>query len=206
MPKILVSYRRDDSRADAGRLCDHLTEHFGRDQVFFDIDSIAPGDDFVSRLEKTVSTCDVLIAVIGPRWLLISDQAGARRLDDPQDFVRLEIASALRREIPVFPVLVDNARIPRSEDLPDDLQALTRHQAVHLPQAGYRLHVNVLIQAIEERQKTEAELRKAQVEAGWGDASAVTRLGTMYESGSGGFPKDESKAVGRRKGVGSLFS
>src|SRR5262245_9974770 len=105
MRGIFVSYRREDGKADAGRICDHLITRFGEAEVFFDVDSIQPGADFVETLESRVSASDVLVAVIGPRWLAVTDASGHRRLDDPRDFVRIEIATALKSHIPVFPVL-----------------------------------------------------------------------------------------------------
>jgi hypothetical protein len=106
MSRIFISYRREDSGASAGRLHDRLREHFGRDNVFMDIDTIEPGLDFTDVIERTVASCDVLIALIGRQWLTSTDAAGQRRLDNPEDFVRLEIAAALKRNIRVIPALV----------------------------------------------------------------------------------------------------
>src|SRR5918911_369183 len=116
--KIFVSYRRDDSGGHAGRLYADLVRHFGAGQVFMDIDTIKAGEDFPNVIEGSVRSCDVLIAIIGRRWLTISDGA-RRRLDNPNDFVRLEIAQALSRGIFVIPVLVQGATIPHPQDLPD---------------------------------------------------------------------------------------
>ena len=97
MGGIFISYRRDDSGPYAGRLRDALTHHFGAEQVFRDIDSVDPGERFPRLIEQEVGSCDALLALIGPKWLAITDAAGRRRLDDPDDFVRLEIATALGR-------------------------------------------------------------------------------------------------------------
>ena len=94
-----------------------------------DIDAIALGDDFVKAIEKTVGECDVLIAVIGAHWLTCTDEQNGRRIDNPEDFVRREIATALKREIRVIPVLMDGASMPRSTELPDDLKPLVRRNA-----------------------------------------------------------------------------
>ncbi len=95
MPKIFISYRRDDSAAHAGRLYDRLEYHFGQGQVFMDVDAIKPGVNFIETVQQAISECDGLVAVIGSDWLQVTDASGARRLDDPADFVRLEIATAL---------------------------------------------------------------------------------------------------------------
>ena len=107
--QIFISYRREESRWSARSLHDRLSVSFGPKQIFMDIDAIAPGEDFVRAIETTVAKCDVLIAVIGNNWLTSKDDRGGRRLDSPEDFVRMEIATALKREIRVIPVLVDGA-------------------------------------------------------------------------------------------------
>ena len=121
---IFISYRRDDSAGYAGRLYDCLNSHFGSGRTFMDVDGIEAGKDFVRALDDNVGRCKALVAVIGPKWLTIASADGTRRLSDPQDFVRLEIANALRRNIPVFPVLMGGATMPCAHDLPDDLKAL----------------------------------------------------------------------------------
>jgi TIR domain len=128
--QIFISYRRDDSSAWAGRLSDHLVTNFPRSQVFMDVGNLDPGVDFVEAIETSVSRCEVLIAVIGKRWLV--DEEGKHRLDNRDDFVRLEIATALKRNISVIPVLVDGALMPRSTEIPDDLKPLVRRNALEV--------------------------------------------------------------------------
>ncbi len=106
MPKTFISYRRNDSASNAGRIYDHLINHFGQGQVFMDVDTIRPGLDFVEVVQEAVGSCDALIAVIGREWLGASEESGRRRLENPEDLVRLEIATALERDIRVIPVLV----------------------------------------------------------------------------------------------------
>jgi len=149
MPKTFISYRRDDSSGHAGRLYDHLTGHFGQGQVFMDVDAIQPGLHFVEVIQAAVSACDVLIAVIGSDWLQISDASGSRRLDDPADLVRLEIATALERGIPVIPVLVRGAQMPREADLPIVLTDLAFRNALEVSDARFRSDVERLIEALE---------------------------------------------------------
>lgn len=145
---IFVSYRRDDSSGHAGRLSDRLVEHFGRDRIFMDIDTIEPGEDFVTVIENAVGSCEVLIAIIGRHWL--SSPGGTTgRLDNPNDFVRLEIAAALNRDTRVIPVLVQRASMPKPKELPDDLAKLTRRNAVELNDLRWQSDVDQLIKAIE---------------------------------------------------------
>ncbi len=149
MPKIFISYRRDDSASQAGRLYDRLEGHFGQGQVFMDVDAIKPGVNFVETVQQAIGECDGLVAVIGRDWLQVSDATGARRLDDPTDLVRLEIATALERGIPVIPVLVQGAQMPRSTDLPDGLKELASRNALELSDARFRADVERLIEALE---------------------------------------------------------
>ena len=131
-PRIFISYRREDAAADAGRLADHLSQRFGRDRVFLDVEAIHPGTDFVKALHASLEQTAAVLIVIGPRWVSASGADGARRLDSPADFVRLEVEAALGRTIPVVPVLVQGARMPTAQDLPAPLAALATRQAVTL--------------------------------------------------------------------------
>ena len=125
---IFVSYRRDDAGGHAGRLVDRLTARFGADGVFMDVQDIAPGDRFAASIDETIARCDCLVAVIGPRWVDLMQQ----RAQGLEDFVRHEIAAALRRDIPVVPVLVGGAPIPSHQVLPADLAALSQRNAVEI--------------------------------------------------------------------------
>jgi hypothetical protein len=140
---VFISYRRQESRGLAGRLYDRLAARFGDDQIFMDVDKIAPGVDFAEIITRAVSTCDVLLAVIGPHWLTATDQNGQRRLDDPNDLVRLEIAAALERDIRVIPILVEGVQMPCRQELPDALAGLARRNAFSLRWAG-RSHGGVV--------------------------------------------------------------
>src|SRR6516162_5902227 len=110
--KAFVSYRREDSRHVADRIYDRLAAHFGKEAVFKDVDSIPLGSDFRRKLREAVEQCCAMVVVIGDRWLTLTDKAGQRRLDDENDFVRIEIETALQRRIAVVPILVDGARMP----------------------------------------------------------------------------------------------
>ncbi len=159
--QIFITYRREDSSAWAGRLSDRLSNHFPSNQIFMDVDSIDLGEDFAKTIEETVGSCDLLIAVIGKGWLTATDEDGARRLDNPENFVRIEIATALERGIRVIPVLVDGASMPRSRDLPDQLQSLVRRQALQLSHDRFRTDSERLASAVERAlEKTRAERRE----------------------------------------------
>src|SRR5271165_46551 len=146
--QIFISYRREESRWSARSLRDRLIQRFDRRQIFMDVDSVGLGEDFVKAIEETVGSCDVLIAVIGAHWLTSTDEQGGRRLDNPEDFVRMEIATALRRDIRVIPVLVDGASMPRSTDLPDDLKGLVRRNALQISQTSFSGDCQRLVAAI----------------------------------------------------------
>jgi hypothetical protein len=149
MDGIFISYRRDDSAGYAGRLYDRLAGHFGAERVFMDVEGIEPGLDFVEAIEEAVGSCRVLIAVIGDEWTTSTDAAGRRRLDDPHDFIRLETGSARQRGIRVVPVLVGGAVMPQPADLPDDLKALTRRQAIEINHKQWEASTGELIHTLE---------------------------------------------------------
>jgi hypothetical protein len=145
---IFISYRREDSEGEAGRLFDDLVRTWGDDSVFMDVSGIVPGTDFRKAIDDNVATCGVLLAVIGPAWATIADGSGQRRLDDPNDFVRLEIASALARNIPVIPVLVHDAKMPRPEQLPDGLKDFAFRNSVELSHTRWNSDVQLLTSAL----------------------------------------------------------
>jgi len=133
MPKIFFCYRREDSDHQAGRLFDHLVSHYGAEKIFKDVNSIQLGRDFRKILAENVAQCDVFLALIGDRWLSAVKADGERRLDDPTDFVRFEIESALNRDIQVIPVLVGRTTTaPKQEDLPKSIQALAFRQSIQV--------------------------------------------------------------------------
>src|SRR5262245_59134120 len=144
---IFISYRREDTAGHAGRLFDALSGHF-RGRVFMDVDTLEPGVDFVDAIEQAVGSCEALIVVIGREWLTVEDKAGRPRLQDPGDFVRLEIESALARRIRVIPVLVQDAPMPRAEELPPTLAKLARRNAIELSDARWSYDVDRLVRTI----------------------------------------------------------
>lgn len=146
--RIFVSYRRDDAAHAAGRLYDALEKRFPANQIFMDVDNVEPGVDFVHVLNDAVGACDVLLAVIGKRWLT-QRRGGLRRLDDPNDWVRIELEAALTRGIRLIPVLTDGAVMPKAEALPEPLRPLIRRQAVDLPHEHFRVNAAKLADVLE---------------------------------------------------------
>jgi carbon monoxide dehydrogenase subunit G len=146
---IFISYRRGDQPALAGRLYDKLSAKFGQPQVFMDVDSIDLGLDFVHVLERTLAQCKALVVVIGRDWLNAQDEDGHRRLDQPDDFVRLEIETALSRDIRVIPILVDGTRMPRAIDLPESIKALSRRNGRDIWNARFNPDCLELISTLE---------------------------------------------------------
>ena len=146
---IFVSYRRQESSHLAGRLYDRLADRFGEGQVFIDVDTIEPGVDFAEEISRAVAACKVLLAVIGPNWLTATDERGRRRLDDPDDIVRLEIEAALARDVRVIPILVEGAVMPGRQDLPESLAGLARRNALLIRHESFRSDAGRLVTAIE---------------------------------------------------------
>lgn len=147
--KIFLSYRRDDSAGHVGRLTDRLCTWFGRDAIFRDLDSIAPGRDFIIAINEAIDACDAVVAVIGRDWLVEAGADGHRRLDDPDDFVRVEITTALERGVQVIPVLVDRAGMPSPESLPPPLAPFARRNALELSESRWDYDVQRLIKVLD---------------------------------------------------------
>jgi len=148
--KIFINYRRDDSPGTAGRLHDRLAQTFKRNNLFMDVDHIPAGVDFVEHLHSQVAACDVFLAVIGPNWLNAKDDRGRRRFDNPDDFVTIEIAAALARNIRVIPVLVDGARTPKADRLPDSIKPLVRRNAVEVRNTQFGRDAEALANKVRE--------------------------------------------------------
>jgi hypothetical protein len=148
MRAIFISYRREDTEGQAGRLFTDLVRVFGPASVFMDVAGLQAGRDFRRAIDDQVASCGVLLAVIGRNWVEVTDASGRRRLDDPHDFVRLETAAALKRDIPVIPVLVQNAQMPRADQLPADMADLVYRSALEVTHARWDSDVQVLAQQL----------------------------------------------------------
>jgi hypothetical protein len=161
---IGISYRRDDAAVYAGRIYDRLSQRFGFDLVFMDVNAILPGEDFVQAIRDRIVTAAAWVVVIGPNWASSANSRRNRRLDDPDDFVRIEVATALERGIPVIPVLVGGAAMPSSEELPRELEKLVRRQAIALDQSSFEHGMDQLIHALEQLGAVPATSRMIPIE------------------------------------------
>ena len=210
--RIFISYRREDAAYPASWLHERLAERFGQEQVFQDIDSIQLGDDFVEVITRAVGSCDVLLVLIGKRWLSSRDKHG-RRLDDPEDFVRLEIEAALARDVRIIPILVGGARMPTAGELPPSLGMLARRQALELHASQFGADISRLIKVLDGA-LTEIHAQKA-VEAATvvlpvhtgpaaGDDPGSGTGGASHPAAAPGRPPAESRggaAAGQRKSL-----
>ena len=182
--RVFISYRREETAYAAGWLFDRLVDRFGRGQIFKDIDSIQLGDDFVEVITTAVASCDVLLALIGEQWLTITDEHGTARLDNPDDFLRLEIEAALTRDVRVIPILVAGARMPRPDQLPPSLAKLVRRHALELSPSHFEFDTSRLLSVINSslagaatraRHEAEEQARRDAEEQARGDAEERAR-------------------------------
>jgi hypothetical protein len=148
MAGVFISYRRSDSDVAAGRLADDLSEIFGRNAIFRDVDTLHPGENYMTALDRALDSCAALIAMIGPRWASVTDDAGRRRLDDPADWVRAEVRRALEREVRVIPVLIAST-MPRDADIPADLEPLLQRQALEISDRHWGQDIELLAGVLE---------------------------------------------------------
>ena len=185
--RIFISYRRrGDSAGYGGRIADSLVEYFGGDQCFQDVEHIEPGVDFVRCIEEGIGACEVLIVVIGPDWTSQMDVAGRPRIQDPGDWVRIEVAAALRRNVRVIPTLVGGAHVPEEDQLPEELRGLCYRQAHELSDSRWSYDVGVLLQAIEKAgvkalaPKAQAKLRQRAIVAAATVVSCGLAVAVVY--------------------------
>src|SRR6266508_3427627 len=163
--RIFLNYRRDETSGHAGRLFDVLAARFGNDHVFMDIDRIEPGLDFADVISEAVASCDVFIALIGSRWLTSADAKGRPRLENPEDFIRLELEAALELDVRLIPALVQNAQMPSSDELPETLRPFARRHAVELSDTRWTFDIGKLIETLERLETGLAERETAEREA-----------------------------------------
>jgi hypothetical protein len=148
--KIFLSYRREDTAGFAGRIYDRLEQSFSRENLFMDVDRIGAGQDFVRVIEQEVNACDAMLVLIGPDWLTVTDEMGRPRLENPEDFVRVEVGSALKFGKRVIPVLVQKTEMPRADALAEPLKELSRRNAVRLTHERFKADAQGLIKALED--------------------------------------------------------
>src|SRR6476646_9534767 len=144
--EIFVNYRREDSIGIAGRLHDRLAHEFGHHKLFMDVDNNIPhGEDFADNLNSQVAACHTMLVIIGPNWLKVKDKSGQPRIQQPDDFVAIEIAAALARDIRVIPVLVEGARMPKASELPHSLKPLARRQPFEVRDSHFGQDTETLV-------------------------------------------------------------
>jgi hypothetical protein len=197
---IFVSYRRQETGPVAGRLSDRLVERFGKSHVFIDVDAIQPGMDFAEEIFRAVAACAVLLAIIGPSWLTAADERGSRRLEDPQDWVRLEIQAALTPGVRVIPILVEGAVMPSRDDLPDSLAGLARRHALRIRHESLGSDAGRLMAAVE--QVLASPGTAAVSSSGSGDRRQVQESSGAVQHREGGGthrPRPRRQALHRRR-------
>ena len=145
---IFISYRRLDSKSYARSICQQLENSFGKRRVFIDVDSIRPGENFQSVLNDDLEKCKIMVVVMGPRWLELLRFSGPIDSETSPDYVRLEVAAGLARNLPIFPVLVDGATMPDAKDLPEDLKSLAFRQAFSIRHESFSRDVRGLEQEL----------------------------------------------------------
>ena len=189
MASIFLSYRRSDTSGHAGRLADALEARYGREAVFRDVESIEAGTRFDEAIERALADCQVFLPLVGDEWLSCRGADGRRRLDDPADYVRREIAEALQRGVAMIPVLLEGTIMPASSALPAELQALARYQAIELSDIRWDYDVERLIEAIDRRIRlspTATQATQAEAQHSVAGATATSRRTILWGSlGSG---------------------
>jgi predicted ATPase len=185
--RIFISYRREDTAYPAGWLYDRLAEQFGEQQVFKDVDSIGLGDDFVEVITDAVGSCDVLLALIGPEWLQVAGPDGKKRLDNPEDFVRIEIEAALARDVLLIPILIDGTTMPMADELPRSIAHLARRQALELSPSRFRADTARLLDVVA-RTLTDISVK---------DASEPSSHELQHDDSIGNLPEPLTRLVGR---------
>jgi Trypsin/TIR domain len=196
--KIFISYRRADSGGTAGRVRDRLVRDFGQQNVFMDVDSIPGGVDFAADLSRQVAECRVFLAVIGPNWLVEKDETGARRLDNPDDLLSKEIAAALARDpsvISVIPVLIDDARMPKPDQLPDPIKPLARRNAVEVRNTQFARDADALAATVRDalgKERTWVDWRRVAAVVGASAALVLVSLVVYFWKSASRPPAVES--------------
>lgn len=198
-PRIFLNYRREDTRGYAGRLYDRLSDRFGEDQILRDVDAIPPGIDYVEHIDGLVRQCDVMLVLIGESWLSIKGPARRRRLDEAGDLVSLEIAAGLERNIPVIPVLIQGARMPTEDELPDRIQALARRNALEMTDSHWNHDWDRLRSAIEALTKQPSPRDHAEQPASDSGESVPdsTKQGVAAGEKPPGEPSGTKRSMGR---------
>ena len=175
--RIFISYRRDDSADVTGRIYDRLLDKFGRNSIYRDVDVIPFGVDFATHIEQALLNCDVFLAVIGPRWATITGKSGKPRLEEPNDFVRQEVETALKRNIPVIPLFIGGVTGLDTNQLPPSLKGLAFRNGIAVRgDPDFHKDVDRLIKHLRRRKRTAAE-------AGWAHTPPALQKAIKYLQG-----------------------
>lgn len=198
--RIFLSYRRSDVGGYAGRLSDTLGQRLGARNVFHDVTGIAAGRDFAAELRSALDRCDAAVAVIGPGWTTATTSDGKRRLFEPDDYVRLELATVLQRNLPVAPVLVGGAALPPPEAVPDDLRPLLQRQAIEVRDESWHQDVDILLRSLRGETPSvaavaAAQRRRALAVLGGGVVVAVLIALLLWRPWAGGSDDTGSSAL-----------
>jgi hypothetical protein len=193
--RIFINYRHDDSPGTAGRICDHLKDVLGPNGLFIDAD-IPKGEDFEKYLNAQLGASSIFLAIIGPNWLLVRDKEGHRRLDMDDDWVRIEIATALARQIKVIPVIVDDAVVPDASDLPSDLRPLAKQQAITLRNREFDQDFAALVESLREA------LDDNELNGGGANGSAASNVALVIQAKKFREQMYRRLTSGRRLGAG----
>lgn len=175
--RVFLSYRRDDRSGHAGRLADALIQRFGPKSVFQDVAAISPGQDFTEAIERALEDCEAVLVVIGPDWLGTPGPSGKSRLHEPDDYVHLELATALSLDVPVVPVLVGGAKLPTVAELPDDVGLLTQRQAMVLRDDTWHRDVDGLLRSLRGESQVPVPPRRRWHMVGVAAVGAVAAVG-----------------------------
>lgn len=163
MARIFLSYRRDDSAGYTGRIFDHLGNRFGASRVFMDVEGIDIGENFAKAIEASIAQCNTVVAVIGRQWAGSADTSAGRRIDDPADYVRQEIAAAIRLGVELVPVLVGGAKFPSKQELPPELVDMSFRNALQIDDSAFLVGVDRLIAVLERTTALSAERKRLAV-------------------------------------------
>jgi cell division protein FtsZ len=192
---VFISYRREDSAGFAGRIYDRLVTRLPRDAVFIDVDDIPLGVDFEKVLSERVGACDALVAIIGREWINVAE-GGRRRIDNPNDFVRIEIEAALERDVHVIPVLVDGARMPSADELPDRLKPLARRNGIEVSHTRFDMDAERLMRGLEHILTQRAKSIEEAAERAEANAAQRRRAETDERKAARSVAKTEASKAG----------
>uniref|UniRef100_UPI00257B3134 toll/interleukin-1 receptor domain-containing protein n=1 Tax=Thauera sp. TaxID=1905334 RepID=UPI00257B3134 len=205
MGNVFISYRRDDAAGYARAIYDQLTERFDTAQVFMDVDAIEPGLPFDEVIRNAVGQCEVLLVLIGSRWMEVQPD-GRRRLDDERDFVRLEIAAALARNIRVIPVLLDGVQMPAEDLLPEPMRGLVWRNALEVSNTRFTSDVNrladVLARVLGEAERSASATTEAATKSAASGADTVVSTSGAVANGSATAAVGDARDVGGKGGKG----